>query len=270
MVTDVGFEPYIKRLRASYPEPLDESAVFCCLILTASLVGKVELEPTAYQSHGFTVRCLHQLGALTHGVIGGNRTLIFRATIWRPAVGRRPTGDGCVSWTLHLEIESLLSWPLDEPAVSSLKLLWRLLFYTKKKSGKKGTAKKEPAEIVAEKIVETVAAIAGVETEEKPAAKKTAAKKSATKKSAAAKASTKKTTAKAEDSTIKSVLPIEYQCKGGKYTGEEIVEKCKADYKAGGRKQVRSIQVYVKGSKAYYVVNGKSEDKNGKAYSVDL
>lgn len=148
---------------------------------------------------------------------------------------------------------------------------------SKKKSGKKGTAKKEPTEIVAEKIVETVAAIAGVETEEKPAAKKTAAKKPAAKKSAAkkpaAKASTKKTAAKAaksEDSTIKSVLPIEYQCKGGKYTGEEIVEKCKADYKAGGRKQVRSIQVYVKGSKAYYVVNGKSEDENGKAYSVDL
>ena len=153
---------------------------------------------------------------------------------------------------------------------------------SKKKSGKKGTAKKEPSEIVAEKIVETVAAIAGVETEEKPAAKKTAAKKPAAKKSTAkkpaasktaAKASTKKTAAKAaktEDSSIKSVLPIEYQCKGGKYTGEEIVEKCKADYKAGGRKQVHSIQVYVKGSKAYYVVNGKSEDENGKAYSVDL
>ncbi len=48
MVTDVGFEPDIKRLRASRPDLLDESAI---------LVGKVGVEPTVYQSHGFTVRC---------------------------------------------------------------------------------------------------------------------------------------------------------------------------------------------------------------------
>lgn len=30
------------------------------------LVGKVGLEPTAFLCHGFTVRCLHQFGALTH------------------------------------------------------------------------------------------------------------------------------------------------------------------------------------------------------------
>ena len=47
-----------KRLKASYPDLLDESAIL--------LVGKVGLEPTAFLRHGFTVRCLHQFGALTH------------------------------------------------------------------------------------------------------------------------------------------------------------------------------------------------------------
>ena len=36
-------------------------------------------------------------------------------------------GDGCGSRTRHSEIESLLSWPLDESAASPLRFGWRLL-----------------------------------------------------------------------------------------------------------------------------------------------
>ena len=49
---------------------------------------------------------------------------------------------------------------------------------------------------------------------------------------------------------------------GNKFAADEIVEKCKAAYKAdNSRKQVRSIEVYVKpeDNKAYYVVNGKAD-----------
>ena len=141
---------------------------------------------------------------------------------------------------------------------------------------RKSAAKKDPSEIVAEKLVETVASIVEATTDgkeaaapKKPAAKKAAkpaAKKPAAKdsKTAAAKKSEPKAAAK------KSALPIEYQCKGGNYTGEEIIEKCKAAYRGDSRKQVRSIQVYVKGSKAYFVVNGQDKDENGVPYSISL
>ncbi|MCR5806754.1 MAG: DUF6465 family protein [Oscillospiraceae bacterium] len=146
---------------------------------------------------------------------------------------------------------------------------------------RKSAAKNDPSEIVAEKLVETVASIVEATTDgkeaaapkkpaakkaAKPAAKKTAAKKPAAKdsKTAAAKKSEPKAAAK------KSALPIEYQCKGGNYTGEEIIEKCKAAYRGDSRKQVRSIQVYVKGSKAYFVVNGQDKDENGAPYSISL
>lgn len=128
------------------------------------------------------------------------------------------------------------------------------------------------------KIVETVAALAGVETEKaekpkiakkKPAAK-TAAKKPAAKKETAKKAAKSEKPAETKSALSKSALPIEYQCKGGKYTGEEIIEKCKAAYRNGSRKTVRSIEVYVKGYKAYFVVNGKDKDEDGKPYFVEL
>ncbi len=51
----------IYRLRTSCPDRLDESAI---------LVGKVGVEPTVYQSHGFTVRCNRHYA---HLPIWGNR-----------------------------------------------------------------------------------------------------------------------------------------------------------------------------------------------------
>lgn len=51
----------------------------------------------------------------------------------------------------------------------------------------------------------------------------------------------------------------------GEHTVSDITELCKADYKNGSRKHVKSIDVYVKAEngelRAYYVVNGNPEGK---------
>lgn len=87
--------------------------------------------------------------------------------------------------------------------------------------------------------------------EKKPAAKKAPAKKEEAPAEKAVKKAPEKDTAK---------LFIEFG--GNKFAADEIVEKCKAAYTAdNSRKQVRSIEVYVKpeDNKAYYVVNGKAD-----------
>lgn len=87
--------------------------------------------------------------------------------------------------------------------------------------------------------------------EKKPASKKAPAKKEEAPAEKAVKKAPEKDTAK---------LFIEFG--GNKFAADEIVEKCKAAYKAdNSRKQVRSIEVYVKpeDNKAYYVVNGKAD-----------
>lgn len=87
--------------------------------------------------------------------------------------------------------------------------------------------------------------------EKKPSAKKAPAKKEEAPAEKAVKKAPEKDTAK---------LFIEFG--GNKFAADEIVEKCKAAYKAdNSRKQVRSIEVYVKpeDNKAYYVVNGKAD-----------
>ena len=92
--------------------------------------------------------------------------------------------------------------------------------------------------------------------EEKPAKKAPAAKKPR----AASKGKTAKT------------VSVELQFASGNYTADEIAEKCKEAYRAGTKKQVRTLEVYVNAAeaKAFYVVNGKSADENGNAYSIDL
>ncbi len=83
-------------------------------------------------------------------------------------------------------------------------------------------------------------------------------------------ATTEKTAAKKTKAA--NALPLELQFQGGNYTAEEIVEKCKAAYRGGTKKQIRSIMVYVNAAqaKAYYVVNDNAADENGNAYYVDL
>ena len=92
--------------------------------------------------------------------------------------------------------------------------------------------------------------------EEKPAKKAPAAKKPRT----ASKGKTAKT------------VSVELQFASGNYTADEIAEKCKEAYRAGTKKQVKTLEVYVNAAeaKAFYVVNGKSADENGNAYSIDL
>ena len=55
------------------------------------------------------------------------------------------------------------------------------------------------------------------------------------------------------------------QSSGKEYSVSDITELCKAAYKDGSRKHVKSIDVYVKAEsgemRAYYVVNGNAEGK---------
>ena len=124
--------------------------------------------------------------------------------------------------------------------------------------------KSETAAVAPAAPVEVKAAAPEVKApvEAKPEVKAEAAKEE--KKPAAKKAPAKKEEAPAEKPAKKAAdtakLFIEFG--GNKFSADEIVEKCKAAYKAdNSRKQVRSIEVYVKpeDNKAYYVVNGKAD-----------
>lgn len=112
------------------------------------------------------------------------------------------------------------------------------------------------AKAAAPEVKAPVEAKAEVKTEAEKEEKKSAAKKAPAKKE---EAPAEKAVKKApENDTAK--LFIEFG--GNKFAADEIVEKCKAAYKAdNSRKQVRSIEVYVKpeDNKAYYVVNGKAD-----------
>ena len=119
----------------------------------------------------------------------------------------------------------------------------------------------ETAAPVVENKTETAPVAEAVVKEEAVAEKKPASKKSAAKDTAAKEAKdtgAKKAAAKTADKPSKLVV----QFAGKEYDSNDIVEMCKAAYKAdNSRKQVRSIEVYVKPeeNKAYYVVNGKAE-----------
>ena len=77
---------------------------------------------------------------------------------------------------------------------------------------------------------------------------------------------------RAASKAAKKQVSVELQFASGNYTADEIAEKCKEAYRAGTKKQIRTLEVYVNAAeaKAFYVVNGKSADENGNAYSIDL
>ncbi|MBQ5332720.1 MAG: hypothetical protein J6K92_05625 [Oscillospiraceae bacterium] len=112
------------------------------------------------------------------------------------------------------------------------------------------TAEVKPAAEV--KPVSETKAPAAVKAE-KPAAKKV-------EKPAAKKA--EKPAAKKPAEVKKDVFVIQGS---GEHTSAEIIELCKAAYKDGSRKHVKSIDVYVKAEngemRAYYVINGNAEGK---------
>ena len=102
------------------------------------------------------------------------------------------------------------------------------------------TEKPAPVKEALEKVAETVAeTVAEIKAEKSAPAKKPAAKKAPVK---------------------TDVFLIQG---AGEHTVADITELCKADYKNGSRKHVKSIDVYVKAEngelRAYYVVNGNPE-----------
>ena len=126
-------------------------------------------------------------------------------------------------------------------------------------------------EIKAEAIEEAKVGSIAEKKAEKPVSQKKAAKP---KKEAVAKPA-KKAAPKTRDTAKKDAEKpesVEIQFTAANYSPEEIIEKCKAAYKNGGRKVIRTIKVYVNAAeaKAYYVVNGKNTDENGNTYSIDL
>ena len=107
------------------------------------------------------------------------------------------------------------------------------------------TVKSEPTAKAEPVVKETV----------KEAPAKAAEPKTASKKKPAAK--TEKAAApKTEDTFV-------FQSNDKEYTAEQITELCKAAYRNGTRKQVKSCNVYLKtensGLRAYYVINGNSD-----------
>ncbi len=117
------------------------------------------------------------------------------------------------------------------------------------------------AEVKTEETIKTTAEPAEAPKTEVPKAeapKAEAKTEKAAKKPAAKKNAEKPAEKKAADKTSKVVI----QFAGKEFNSEEIVEKCKAAYKGDSRKQVKTIDVYVKPeeSRAYYVVNGKAEE----------
>ena len=74
-------------------------------------------------------------------------------------------------------------------------------------------------------------------------------------------ASKAKPAAKKEEVKKADVFVI--QSNGKEYTNDDIVELCKAAYRNGTRKQVKSCDVYLKaennGLRAYYVINGNAD-----------
>lgn len=62
---------------------------------------------------------------------------------------------------------------------------------------------------------------------------------------------------------VKKTDAFVIQSNGKEYTNDDIVELCKAAYRNGTRKQVKSCDVYLKaengGLRAYYVINGNAD-----------
>ena len=114
------------------------------------------------------------------------------------------------------------------------------------------------------KPAEEVKAAPAEKKAEKPAPAKTAEKPVAEKKTVkpAAEKKAEKPVSKKAEPVKKDIFLIQG---AGEHTVADITELCKADYKNGSRKHVKSIDIYVKAEngelRAYYVVNGNPEGK---------
>ena len=67
----------------------------------------------------------------------------------------------------------------------------------------------------------------------------------------------------AKKEEVKNADVFVIQSNGKEYTNDDIVELCKAAYRNGTSKQVKSCDVYLKaennGLRAYYVINGNAD-----------
>lgn len=75
--------------------------------------------------------------------------------------------------------------------------------------------------------------------------------------------STPKKNPAAKNEEVKKPDAFVIQSSGKEYTNDDIVELCKAAYRNGTCKQVKSCDVYLKaengGLRAYYVINGNAD-----------
>ena len=128
----------------------------------------------------------------------------------------------------------------------------------KRRNSNKFAVSNTPAAPVAEKA----APVEEAKVEATPAAEPTTAVNAPVSEVKETKSAPKaKPAAKKEEVKKADVFVI--QSNGKEYTNDDIVELCKAAYRNGTRKQVRSCDVYLKaennGLRAYYVINGNAD-----------
>ena len=128
----------------------------------------------------------------------------------------------------------------------------------KRRNSNKFAVSNTPAAPVAEKA----APVEEAKVEATPAAEPTTAVEAPVSEVKETKSAPKsKPAAKKEE--VKKAEVFVIQSNGKEYTNDDIVELCKAAYRNGTRKQVKSCDVYLKaendGLRAYYVINGNAD-----------
>ncbi|MGN0667415.1 MAG: DUF6465 family protein [Huintestinicola sp.] len=130
---------------------------------------------------------------------------------------------------------------------------------TKSKTKKIEAPVSAPAAPVTEKAV----APAEIKEETVPAAETPAASEAPAVEAKETKAASKKKAAPAKSEAPKKEEVFVIQSSGKDYTMDDIKEACKAAFRNGTRKQVKTCDVYLKaendGLRAYYVINGNAD-----------
>lgn len=131
---------------------------------------------------------------------------------------------------------------------------------------------KKAAEATAAPVAEEKAAPKAEEKKAAPAPKAEKAPKAAkAPKAEKAPAKTEEKAPKAEKKAAKAETVV-VEMAGKQIDPAQVIEDCKAAYKNGKRKVIKTINVYINADqkKAYYVVNGVSTDENGNPLCIDL
>lgn len=125
------------------------------------------------------------------------------------------------------------------------------------------TTEEVKAETPAAPVVEAVKEATSVIEAAVPAETNETIEKKPAEEKAAAKAAPKKKAAPAKTEAAKKDDVFVIQSNGKEYSLADIQEACKAAYRNGTRKQVKSCDVYLKaengGLRVYYVINSKAD-----------